>query len=76
MKRCSSCGKSHLLTNFHRDAKSRGPGPGYHIDHIVPLAAFDLTDENQVRLAFAPENHQWLLAKENLETGARPWGKR
>lgn len=38
----------------------------YHIDHIVPLASFDFNDVEQVRLAFAPENHQWLLADVNI----------
>ena len=39
----------------------------YHIDHIRPLCSFDLTKPEEVRLAFAPENHQWLLAEENLK---------
>ncbi len=37
----------------------------YQIDHIIPLFKFDLTDIEQVHLAFAPENHRWLLTKEN-----------
>ena len=37
----------------------------YHVDHIIPLFKFDLTNIEQVHLAFAPENHRWLLAKEN-----------
>jgi hypothetical protein len=52
-----------------------GPCPGarneWHIDHIRPLASFDLTDPEQVRLAFAPENHQWLPATLNLSKGAK-----
>lgn len=42
------------------------PSKEYHIDHIFPLSAFDLTKESHIRAAFAPENHQWLLDKENL----------
>jgi hypothetical protein len=38
----------------------------YEIDHIRPLGSFDLTDREQVRPAFAPENLQWLTAEENL----------
>lgn len=38
----------------------------YHIDHIRPLRSFDLNDPEQVKQAFAPENHQWLLAEDNL----------
>jgi len=37
----------------------------YQIDHIIPLYKFDLSQIEQVRIAFAPENHRWLLAKEN-----------
>lgn len=47
-----------------------GPCPGnpreYHVDHIRPLALFDLDDPAQVRAAFAPGNHQWLRAADNL----------
>ena len=38
----------------------------YHIDHIIPCCSFDLTDIEQIRKCFAPENHQWLLIKDNL----------
>jgi hypothetical protein len=47
-----------------------GPCPGdpagYHVDHIIPLSSFDLTDPAQVKAAFAPTNHQWLTTAENL----------
>jgi len=43
----------------------------YHIDHIKPLCSFDLTDPIQIKIAFAPENHQWLLAEENLKKGGK-----
>lgn len=39
----------------------------YHIDHIIPLCAFDLTKREQLIEAWSPENHQWLLAIENLK---------
>lgn len=46
-----------------------GPPPNnqedWQIDHIFPLAAFDLSDPKQVVKAFAPENHQWMIAKDN-----------
>ena len=41
----------------------------YEIDHIRPLSSFDLTDPEQIRQAFAPENLQWLTAEENLRKG-------
>lgn len=37
----------------------------YDIDHIIPLCAFDFNDPNQIKAAFAPENHRWLLREEN-----------
>ena len=48
-----------------------GPCPGdlkdYEIDHIIPLSKFDFSSEEQIRAAFAPENHQWLTKKQNME---------
>jgi len=43
----------------------------YHIDHKIPLCKFDLTKLEEVKKAFAPENHQWLLKEENLRKGGR-----
>lgn len=43
----------------------------YHIDHRKPLCSFDLTNPEEIRVAFAPENHQWLLASENMSKGGR-----
>lgn len=39
----------------------------WHIDHIRPLSSFDLNNPEEVKKAFAPENHQWLTAKENIK---------
>ena len=43
----------------------------YQIDHIKPLCSFNLTDPEQVKLAFAPENHQWITPKKNMEKGRK-----
>jgi hypothetical protein len=55
-----------------------GPCPGarsdWHIDHIKPLALFDFDDPEQVAAAFAPDNHQWLPAKINMEKSCRYTG--
>lgn len=53
--------------------KRLGPCPGaredYHIDHIKPLILFNFDDLEQIKIAFAPENHQWLTKEENLSKG-------
>lgn len=59
--------------NYQAIFEHLGPCPGnrseYHIDHIKPLCLFDFNDNIQVRKAFAPENHRWLTAEENLKKG-------
>lgn len=56
-------------------AEYLGPCPGerkdFEIDHIKPLRLFDLTNKDQILLAFAPNNHQWLPRKENRSKGSR-----
>lgn len=43
----------------------------WHIDHIVPLAAFDLTKEENQKIAFHYTNLQPLWAIDNLKKGAK-----
>jgi len=77
MKKYSETGKIRKSGEYGIDygaiINHLGPHPNtlgkkgvWHIDHILPLSAFDLNDPEQIKLAFAPENHQWLLAKQNL----------
>lgn len=52
-----------LISTLPKDYKEKE----YHIDHIRPLCSFDLTDTEQVIIAFSPDNHQWLTKEENLK---------
>ena len=58
--------------DFNAIVKFMGPKPGpeYSIDHIRPLSSFDMSNPEDVKLAFRPENHQWLPLTENISKGA------
>lgn len=43
---------------------------GWHLDHIIPLSAFDLTDPKQLKIACHYLNYQPLWAKDNLHKAA------
>lgn len=62
-----SCSPSFLLDRLERQRKERGLDEAYHIDHMKPLASFDLSDPEQLRRAWHFSNLQALLAKDNLE---------
>jgi len=48
----------------------------WHIDHIRPIASYDLTDPQQQRECFHYTNLQPLWAKDNLSKGAKYTGCR
>lgn len=61
---------AHIEAQFAEGMSWENQGR-WHIDHIVPLAAFDLNDECDVRKSCHYTNLQPLWAKENLSKGAR-----
>ncbi len=55
-----------IIAHLGSHPNTRGIQGDFHIDHIIPVSAFDLTDLDQVKIAFAPSNHRWLKAHDNL----------
>lgn len=58
--------RAHLETKFRDGMTWKNYGKFWHVDHIRPLALFDLKDEMQLRKAAHFSNMQPLLAQENL----------
>jgi hypothetical protein len=60
--------KAHIESKF-QDGMSwdNWSKDGWHIDHIVPLASFDLTNEEEFKKACHYTNLQPLWAEENYE---------
>lgn len=56
----------HLEAKFKRGMTWDNHGDGWHIDHIIPMAMFDLTDESQLLAASHYTNMQPMWAAENL----------
>jgi hypothetical protein len=68
---CSfACAKQHIESQF-KDGMSWDNFGEWHIDHIRPLASFDLTDVTQQLMAGHYTNLQPLWAAENMAKGAK-----
>lgn len=64
--------KAHLEANFQAGMSwENWTRDGWHIDHIRPLASFDLLDESQITEACHWSNLQPLWASDNLSKGGR-----
>lgn len=76
-KTFSILGYDHLELMYHLESKwvegmswdNYGRG-GWHIDHIVPLVYFNITNEEDLQKAFALENLQPLWESENCSKGS------
>ena len=44
---------------------------GYHVDHIIPVSAYDLEDADEVARAYNPQNLRWLPGVENIAKSAK-----
>lgn len=63
--------RQHLERQFRRGMKWQNYGRAWHIDHIIPCSAFDLTRPEHVRQCFHFTNLQPLWAKANIRKGAK-----
>jgi hypothetical protein len=68
------CSFDYLRDHIERQFKGRmswdNPS-SFHIDHVVPLASFDLTDPAQLKVACNWQNLRPLPPKKNMSKGAK-----
>ena len=57
--------------NVHGKSIEELRGIGYHVDHIIPVSAYDLEDVDEVARAHNPRNLRWLPGAENGSKGAK-----
>jgi hypothetical protein len=62
-----SCSPSFLLERLEKMRIERGLGEDYHIDHMMPIDSFDLTNAEELRCCWNWSNLQALSPKENRE---------
>lgn len=61
----------HIESKFLPGMSWANHGTAWHVDHIIPCASFDLTDEAQLNQCFHPSNLQPLWAADNQRKGAK-----
>lgn len=55
-----------MMYRFYGDMDFHNHGKLWHLDHVVPVSKFDLTDKEEMRKCFHWSNFQPLTAKENI----------
>lgn len=61
--------KRHIESMFQPGMTWKNWGRVWHLDHIIPIAAFDLRDARQRRTCFRYSNLQPLFKRHNLAKG-------
>lgn len=62
--------KAHMESQFKRGMSWKNYGR-WHIDHIIPCAEFDLTDDAQLKRCFHFSNLRPLWAADNISKGSK-----
>jgi hypothetical protein len=57
--------RSHIESQFYRGMNWGNYGTKWHVDHILPCACFDHSDQNQVAACWHWTNLRPLCAKKN-----------
>lgn len=68
--------RSHLENQFDQGMTWKNYGTTWHVDHVFPLAWFDLSDPATQKKAFSYKNLQPLFAEENSSKRDRYAGKK
>ena len=64
--------KNHLECQFDDEMSWCNWGmKGWHIDHIIPCASFDLTNPEEQQICFHYSNLQPLWARDNMSKGSK-----
>lgn len=63
--------KQHLQAQFTDKMAWNNYGKLWHIDHIIPLASFDLTVESQLKQASHFTNLRPMIARDNISKGKK-----
>ena len=63
--------KKHLENQFQSGMTWENYGPAWHVDHIKPLATFDLSNQVEQSIAFNYKNLQPLFAMDNWKKNKR-----
>jgi hypothetical protein len=63
---CSSDEYFKWIFNYDNNYSLENHGKEWHIDHVIPISKFDLSQESQQLLAFNWKNTMPLSSKENL----------